>query len=955
MLGYAKGEHPGATWHKADFQCHTPRDRKWSGSPTLPGGQPGFEEARRAWAADFINACKARKLRAVAITDHHDVCFIRYIREAARSDDQITVFAGVEVTCSDNAQLLAIFDPACSEQTLNKFLIGLKNIQPSHDHETQTCAIHCTNMTVAELFDYVAGDHYLRDNCLLLPHFSNEDAHKSLNDKGFSWRFSQLPCDGVYIEVPFQQLDKTTLEKIQGKKQEWGTRRRAVLATGDNRFASWDRLGRHDCWVKLGEPTLEALRQALLADEARITHDEPVEPSERIEELRFKSTLTGEDTIRIVFNPGLNTFIGGRGAGKSTILEFLRFALARTSTDTRLPSKESRDGSDGRDAAIVNEMLVDGYVEVDLYRAGVRETWRRDLQTRSVIVVTEASGVIQTLNLDQAQRRFRARAFAQKELSTTMSDYAQAAEQITGIAAAEEVEKRRAIEEEIQAAKRAIATALRQVSAHWQTTLARNHALAKVHDVSMQLQALSSQLEKDGVSPAALQTIESQPAHARASAYLSSIVERIQTDRAELQSRRIAFEKDDFVQLLGTCEFPEVIQLQAQYAAMRTEAQTKIAEIERAIESFEENLVNIEQKLKNRIDAFKVAYQLAMDEQSKHKGALDENTRLSQELEFSETSLAKAVQQNNATLGAVQALSTARASLAHLLNQKRTVLKEAAEKVAINSSGVLMAKAKRDACPEECIAAMCRMMEGSRVQDPEQRCKDWLATSLERDAASWETFTDGLLALYEQKVMTGAPNEPSAEVVGLIRELFFAGTVTLTQNQVRRIYTLLDDDAVSGALAAARKDQIILTYMDERRALPFEKASPGQQASALLELLLRQAAGTLIIDQPEDDLDNRVVMRIVELVRTSKNNRQLIFATHNPNIVVNGDSDKVITLSSGSSSSNPYLDSVRIAVQNDGAIESENVRTSITHVMEGGQEAFDLRGRKYRFDRIGVA
>jgi hypothetical protein len=81
---------------------------------------------------------------------------------------------------------------------------------------------------------------------------------------------------------------------------------------------------------------------------------------------------------------------------------------------------------------------------------------------------------------------------------------------------------------------------------------------------------------------------------------------------------------------------------------------------------------------------------------------------------------------------------------------------------------------------------------------------------------------------------------------------------------------------------------INMSYLDDNRPIDFRMASPGQQASALLELLLKQSAGTLIIDQPEDDLDNRVIMRIVELLRTSKSTRQLIFTTHNANIVVNG-------------------------------------------------------------------
>jgi chromosome segregation protein len=130
--------------------------------------------------------------------------------------------------------------------------------------------------------------------------------------------------------------------------------------------------------------------------------------------------------------------------------------------------------------------------------------------------------------------------------------------------------------------------------------------------------------------------------------------------------------------------------------------------------------------------------------------------------------------------------------------------------------------------------------------------------------------------------------------------------------------------------------------------MPFEQASPGQQASALLELLLRQSAGTLIIDQPEDDLDNRVIMNIVNLIRTSKSGRQLLFATHNPNIVVNGDADKVIALKAGKNMPGREPDP-RVQIDVDGAIETPDVRYAITHVMEGGQEAFDLRSRKYNF------
>jgi ABC-type cobalamin/Fe3+-siderophores transport system ATPase subunit len=135
--------------------------------------------------------------------------------------------------------------------------------------------------------------------------------------------------------------------------------------------------------------------------------------------------------------------------------------------------------------------------------------------------------------------------------------------------------------------------------------------------------------------------------------------------------------------------------------------------------------------------------------------------------------------------------------------------------------------------------------------------------------------------------------------------------------------------------------------MSDGMAIAFSKASSGQQASALLRLLLRQSAGTLIIDQPEDDLDNKVMMDIVRLIRKSKTSRQLIFSTHNSNLVVNGDADKVIVMRATVPEDRPDADTARIRADVDGAIETPRVRDEITHIMEGGMEAFDLRSRKY--------
>jgi chromosome segregation protein len=243
-------------------------------------------------------------------------------------------------------------------------------------------------------------------------------------------------------------------------------------------------------------------------------------------------------------------------------------------------------------------------------------------------------------------------------------------------------------------------------------------------------------------------------------------------------------------------------------------------------------------------------------------------------------------------------------------------------------------------------------MEGAHVPDAESRCSGWITQAIATNQENaWSEICGSLTSIYHAKIAAGKPAEPTEQIADMIRA-FLRMEGNITPRQIARIYASLADNTVGAVLSATPNDFIVMTYVDDGRDIAFAQASPGQQASALLELLLRQSAGTLIIDQPEDDLDNRVIMRIVQLIRTSKNYRQLIFATHNPNIVVNGDADKVISLKSGEPIVGQAPETPRVQLFEDGAIETPVMRDAITHIMEGGKDAFDLRSRKYRFDAV---
>jgi type III restriction enzyme len=159
---------------------------------------------------------------------------------------------------------------------------------------------------------------------------------------------------------------------------------------------------------------------------------------------------------------------------------------------------------------------------------------------------------------------------------------------------------------------------------------------------------------------------------------------------------------------------------------------------------------------------------------------------------------------------------------------------------------------------------------------------------------------------------------------------------------ITRAFAEVVDEARYLAISQATpKPQVTFKYKAEAREIAFEKASEGQRAAVLLTMLLKQGGGPLIIDQPESDLDNSVITKVVELLHGMKHKRQLLFSTHNANLVVNGAAEFVAFLCNNEAGER--------VVEHRGAIDQRDVRLAITETMEGGEKAFKDRQRKYGF------
>jgi len=128
---------------------------------------------------------------------------------------------------------------------------------------------------------------------------------------------------------------------------------------------------------------------------------------------------------------------------------------------------------------------------------------------------------------------------------------------------------------------------------------------------------------------------------------------------------------------------------------------------------------------------------------------------------------------------------------------------------------------------------------------------------------------------------------------------------------------------------------------DGREFVNISKGSAGQKAAAILAFLLSHGNEPIIIDQPEDDLDNELIYDlIVNQIHSNKNKRQIIIVTHNPNIVVNGDADLVNVM---------HFHKGQVEIKNFGSLVQESIRNDVCQIMEGGKDAF-----RKRYERIGL-
>lgn len=947
----------GAHFYRCDFQVHTPRDRNWTGNKfgvkqteveTLtPELKKQITEDRKQFAKEYLEKIRNAGLNAIAITDHHDVVSVKLIRKVAEEENKeyiansqfdkvINVFPGIELSLSNPAsQSIIIFDSNFSDSNLDS-VIHFLGINPTNEFEKYTVETHRISQDILhdlvhfhKKLDELA---YCKGKYIILPNVGNGSQHSILR-QGFHEHYRKMPCVGGYVDKAISN-ESGYQNKINGGDVNYGNKPIAIISTSDNRFEDGREFGLYSTWIKWAEPTAEAIRQACLAKESRISQVEPELPQIFIKSIDVTtSKFLGNFNINL--NQQYNALIGGRGTGKSTILEYLRWGLCdqtiQNSDYDELSIIEKR-----RDALIQKTLAnVGGEVRITMEKNGILHIVKRNSKSREILLKI-GDTEFQLVKEDDIRKILPIQSYSQKQLSDV------------GV---KTEELKRFIEQPITTRLDTIKFQLSETATKLKNSynqlIRKKEIEQEIENFNLESQSLNNQADNirkslKGVSTSDQVTINKKPKF-----------EKEETIITNSKNELTVFENkaDELLRLLEQYPEPlgdiEQLENKELIQSISNEIDSKFTEIKattlelKAIFS-KEKLAKLNQYIQEwnqKKEVFEVAYELAKSNSQSSQQQLLEIQRIEKRL----GEISKIISDRKLLLKEIG--TPEEDFLVQKLNWKKyhiekvALLNEQAVKFTELSKNLIKAEVTKSINLQPFKTQLKNVFEGTRIR--EERI-DAVVENIKQSKEPVEEYTailEEFRLLAEQKVSEDKtlkiPETPILTKCGFSED-----------HKSKLCNKLTTDDwlRLSANELEFNPEFYYTTNNQLGDVIPFREASAGQQATALLTVLLNQPGIPLLIDQPEDDIDNRAIDQIIKNIWAAKKKRQLIFTSHNANLVVNGDAELVICCDYKDSTSQ-----TRGIIKEEGAIDKKLIRNEITAVMEGGEKAFKLRKDKYGF------
>lgn len=905
----------GSKWWKCDFHNHTPASTDYGKGPNqiiLQNRTP------REWLLDYMRA----EIDCVGVTDHNSGEWIDKLKtelllmenEQPNGYRPLIIFPGVEISVNGGIHVLAILDPSKGTREINTLLGAVEFPDDSIGTSDAT-----TDKSIVQVIETVidkggiAIPAHVDEACGLFHVYSGGLTVKNLLNEEYL-----LAIEVVKKEYDFPETYKQVRSRLNI----------AEIVGSDSHIP--EKVGSAYTWVKMEFPSIEALKLAFHdGQEGIIRHEAPNVSPNQVENryyLRKVKIINGYKAgngipLEVDFSPWQTSLIGGRGSGKSSIVNYLRIALDKCSG---IPSKIQDDidsfrkiGSRGG-AGMLKQSTE---IEIEFQKDGrlLKLLWKYSSNECLISEFIDGSwcvfGPISELN-----KLYPVRIFSQKELYELTESPNHIIELVDS-----------------QFDKFGWIQVLKQMESEW---FSLRHRLREI-DTN-----LSRQTEINEEYKAVNSKISIFEAHG------NELFRRFKENNIIYKNIKsnLNLIKHLVSNIEGATNSVQVPNLSYDFAQIDSVIKTEF-------DHFESLVSDSVIKIKSLVDALKIS---TIDFDAKF-----ENSEWNEELKKTKVEYDAFISSTQSTTGPTidyASLLTQKQSLAEKLKTFETLVEE---KRSIKSSTESLYNSIIDHhkllrvlrsnvinswvndLTSGSIAVHLDVLgnyEGSEIGFREIIRKS--GEEFKNDILVLDDFNKPINGLINSILNKENNNERWDELQSIKKNLLLAneanpyGFGVRFIKHIQRLNSSTPED-IDRLLIWVPEDRIVLKLKRNGREEDIEGGSAGQRTAGMLSLLLSLDEVPLIIDQPEDDLDSRMVTDlIVNRFKQLKPYRQIIVVTHNPNIAVNASSESIVELE---------FFNGQIHKKCSGALQKKEVRLAVCDVMEGGRTA--LESRYYRISK----
>lgn len=894
----------GARWWKVDFHTHTPASNDY-------GKGPDANELKKMTPREWLLQYMKKEIDCVVITDHNSGAWIDCLKdelikmenEKIQGYRKIYLFPGVEISVSGGLHLLAIFD---LDKTTDDITSLVGNLQYSG---TRGDSDGITNKTFNQSIDIIH-----KEGGIAIP--AHVDKPKGLFEveKGTTLKENINNENLLAMELCDINYSKPQLYKDLDRKL-------AEIVGSDSHHPNT--IGSVYTWVKMEKPNLNALKLSLHdCGDGILRRENSEDTPNNIKNRNFIKSIKismgakvgRNNPLNINFSPWMNSIIGGRGSGKSSIIEFIRLPFNQVNN---LPPKVKENFDNFSQVpekrGKLGMLTPDSEISVTMYKDGrdIELTWKNNK------IIEKNNGNVSSWEtqeeLKSISNRFPIRIFSQKHLYELTED----PKFLINI-----------IDEQWD-------------KLNWDK---RNEVLAQSW---LKNRAYTRKLKKDLESIGNLEAL------------LRDIQAKIDIyDKSEYQQVLNAYQN---YQLINNKMENDILKIQNYYL----ELLSKIGSMQSYL--YSDNIYKeVDEITKNILmqqdESFK-------DIQYNLKSNIDEmkNLILKIKSDFKELPWLISGEKNkkdyDKIINELEGFGINGSNYEKLIKEKSNIEEEIEKKKNIED---IYRRYQKDG---ENI--LIEIEEHQKLLRKERNyvVNNWIGEN-EKIRIYIEEMSNSESAESEFRKLIRKDGKTvySKDILdfeekrGFIYDLITSHDVwTERKDIVNRLNEISEDDNFSKAFykhildiknnTPEDLDRIMIWYPEDKIVLKMVNnnnkeediatGSAGQRTAAMLSLMLRLDHSPIIIDQPEEDLDTRrITDMVVEDFKILKKKQQIITVTHNPNIPVNGASENIIQMNFAGGQINKSV---------EGALQKEEVRKAVCEIMEGGKDALDKR--YYRVSR----